>query len=111
MEERRKKSRKTERKTAEGRESYLINLAMEQAEAMLLTGKAPAQIVTHFLKLGTEKVKYEIEKLKADTKLAMSKSEHIEFQQNSEEIAAKALEAFKKYSGHYEDEEDDYDDY
>lgn len=111
MEERRTKSRKTERKTAEGRESYLVNLAMERAEEMLLSGKAPAQIITHFLKLGTEKAKYEREKLRADTKLAISKAEHIEFQQKSEEIAEKALAAFKKYSGYYEDESDEEDYY
>lgn len=114
MEERSVKPRKAERKTAEGRESYLVNLAMERAEELLLNGKAPAQIITHFLKLGTEKAKYEREKLRADTKLAISKAEHIEFQKKYEETAEKALRAFKKYSGNYtedDEEEDEYDEY
>lgn len=111
MSERRKKSSGSERRTPEGRESYLINLAMERAEEMLLNGNAPSQIIAHFLKLGTEKAKYEREKLKADTQLAMSKASLVESQQKSEEIAARALEAFKKYSGITSEDEDEEDDY
>lgn len=108
------RSRGSERRTPEGRESYLVNLAMEQAEKLLKSGKAPSQIITHFLRLGTEKAKYEREKLKADTQLAASKAALVESQQKSEEIAAAALEAFKRYAGlssEDEEEDDDYDDY
>lgn len=112
MSERRERSKGSERRTPEGRESYLVNLAMERAEEMLLKGTAPAQIIAHFLKLGTEKAKYEREKLKADTQLAVSKASLVESQRKSEEIAAKALEAFKKYAGvTSEDEEEEDDEY
>ena len=102
----------SERKTEEGRESYLINLAMKRAEEMLINGTAPAQIISHFLKLGTEKARYEREKLKADTQLSISKALLLESQKKSEEIAAEALKAFKLYAGINEetDEEDYYND-
>lgn len=108
MIERRKKSSGRERKTSEGRESHLINLAMTRAEEMLENGTAPAQIISHFLKLGTEKAKYEREKLIADTKLAISKAEHVDAQRNSERVAKEALEAFKKYAGIFSDDEEEY---
>lgn len=111
MEERRKKRSNLERKTPEGTESYLINLAMKRAAEMLENGTAPAQIITHFLKLGTEKAKYEREKLKADTQLSISKAILIESQKRSEEIAEEALKAFKRYAGFFDetDDEDYYD--
>lgn len=104
-------SERRERKTAEGMESYLINLAMKRAAEMLEKGNAPAQIVTHFLKLGTENAKYEREKLKADTQLAISKASLIESQKKSEELAAKALQAFKRYAGYAEEIDEEDDDY
>lgn len=113
MGERRGRSSVSERKTPEGMESYLVNLAMIKAESMLKKENPPAQIVTHFLKLGTEKARYEREKLKADTQLSISKANRIEVQNKYEEIASAALEAFKKYAGisEYVDEEDDNDEY
>lgn len=113
MGERREKSSISERKTAEGFESYLINLAMKRAAEMLEKGNAPAQIISHFLKLGTEKAKYEREKLKAETELTISKANLVNSHLEYEEVAAKALEAFKRYAGFAEefDDEDDYEDY
>lgn len=113
MAERVRKTPGLERKTSEGLESYLINLAMMKAKEMMENGTAPAQIISHFLKLGTEKARFEREKLKADTQLALSKAERLEAQQRSEEVAARALEAFKRYAGFAEefDEDDQDDDY
>lgn len=111
MAERRRKSPGSERRTPEGMESYLVNLAMQRAAEMLEKGNAPAQIISHFLKLGTEKAKYEREKLKAETQLAVSRADLVESQRKSEETAARALAAFKKYAGFdEEDDEEDYDD-
>lgn len=111
MGERRKKRVLSERKTPEGMESQLINLAMQRAAEMLADKTAPAQIITHFLRLGTARAKAEVEKLKADAVLQRSKVELIEYQKQSEALAKKALEAFKRYSGREDDEDDeDYDD-
>lgn len=116
MGERRKRSSSSERRTPEGRESYLIELAMKRAEEMMLNGNAPAQIISHFLKLGTEKAKLEKERIRSEVELTKSKAYLAESQRKSEEIAARALEAFKRYSGSSDDEEefdeeDEYDDY
>lgn len=88
------------------RESRLINLAMNLAEEQLENGTATSQVITHFLKAATEKAKYEQEKLKAETQLAMAKIEAMESQKRSELMAEEAIKAFKKYSG--EDDEEDY---
>ena len=98
-------------RTPEAQEQLMINLSMKQAEQMLRDGRAPAQIVVHFLKLATEKAKYENEKLKAETEMAISKSDLMKSQQHSEELYAKAIEAFKSYGGvsSYEEEDDYYD--
>lgn len=109
MAEQKKRVSKMERRTPEGMESYLINLAMMRAAEMLEKGTAPSQIISHFLKLGTEKYKYERDKLKADTQLSISKANRLDAQQKSEEVAMKALEAFKRYAG-IEEFEEDYDD-
>lgn len=110
MAEQKRRVSKMERRTPEGMESYLINLAMMRAAEMLEKGTAHSQIISHFLKLGTEKYKYEREKLEADTRLAISKANRLDAQQKSEEVAMKALAAFKKYAGISEDVEEDYDD-
>lgn len=105
--------RKSRRRTPEGQESYMINLAMEQAEEQLRKHSAPAMIVAHFLKLGTAKALAELEKAKADAKLSNSKADIIDQQKRAEEIADQALQAFKKYAGISEDDEDEdeyYDD-
>lgn len=111
MGEKRTRSTVAERKTPEGTESYLINLAMRRAAEMMENGTAPAQIISHFLKLGTEKARYEREKLKAETQLAISKASLMESQKKSEEVAAEALKAFKRYAGLSEEtDEEEYDD-
>ena len=42
-------------KTPEGRENQLISLAVNLAEKQLQEGTASSQVITHFLKLGTER--------------------------------------------------------
>ena len=103
-------------RTPEEQEKRMINLSMNQAEQMLSEGRAPAQIVVHFLKLATEKARYENEKLKAETEMARAKAEALEAQKHYEEIAEKAINAFKAYGGGSDifgsqsyDEEDFYD--
>lgn len=108
MAERRKNPK---RRTPEGQESYMISLAMEQAEEQLRNHTAPAMIVAHFLKLATTKALVELEKARSEAKLANSKAEIIDAQKRSEEVAAKALEAFKRYAGISQDEDYEEDDY
>lgn len=97
--------------TPEGREAQLINMAMDQAERQLEEGTASSQVITHFLKLGTERARLEQARIEAEVELAKAKVEAIRAQQSSEEMYQEAIAAFKSYSGDfYECENDYYDD-
>lgn len=93
--------------TPEGRESQLISAAMNLAEKQLLDGTATSQVITHFLKLGTEKYEREIEKLRKENALLQAKTESLESAKRMEELYDKAIKSMKDYSGlSGEDEED-----
>lgn len=52
--------------TPKARENQMIALAMDAAERQLLDGSASSQVITHFLKLGTERERLEREKLEKE---------------------------------------------
>lgn len=100
--------------TPQAHENQLINLAMDLAEKQLLEGTASSQVMTHFLRLATEREKTEREKAKLEMELIRAKTEALESQQRSEEMYAEAIAAMKTYSGNGGDEDgfeelDDYD--
>ena len=100
--------------TPEARENQLISLAVDLVEKRLIEGTASSQETTHFLKLGSTKSKYELEKLKAENELIKAKAELAKSQKNSEEMFKKAIEAMKSYSGSMDINDDcdgDYDEY
>lgn len=95
----------------EARERQLIALAVDRAEQQLRDGTASSQVITHFLKLGTEKERLEREKLEEENKLLRAKTESLQSQKNVEELYAEAIKAFRDYSGKGADDEyDEYDD-
>ena len=102
-----KNKKKAPLRTPEARENRLVNLAMDRAEEMLENGTAPTGVIVHFLRAGAEKARLERTKLEADTQLAIAKIEMMESQKKSEELAEKALDAFKTYAGITEYDEDD----
>ena len=85
--------------TPEARENQLISMAVNLAEQQLKDGTASSQVITHFLKLGTEKAKLEQEKLKRENELLRAKTESIESSRRVEELYLNALNAMKNYSG------------
>ena len=85
--------------TPEARENQLISLAVDLAEKQLIEGTASSQVITHYLKLATQKEKLEREILEEQKKLITAKTEAIEDTKESKKIYAEALEAFKRYSG------------
>ncbi len=89
--------------TPEERENQLISLAFDRAEQQLRDGTASSQVITHFLKLGTVKAEYEVEKLKKENALLEAKTSAIESQENIERLYANAIEAMKKYRGNSEE--------
>lgn len=98
--------------TPEARENQLIALAVDLAEKQLLEGTASSQVITHYLKLGTQKEKLEREILMEKRELMKAQTENLQASKKMEELYANAIKAMQHYGGHVtEEEEDDYDDY
>lgn len=81
----------------EGRENQLVNLAVNLAEQQLRDGTASAAVITHFLKLGTQKEILERQILEEQAKLVKAKTENISEAKNNENLAKEAIEAMKSY--------------
>lgn len=95
--------------TPEVRENQMIALAVDLAEKQLIEGTASSQVITHFLKLATQKEQLEREKLKKENELLKAKAEAIQAAQKNDQMYAEALTALKRYLGNDGDEYD-YDD-
>ena len=96
----------------DARENQMIALAVDLVEQRLLNGTASSQETTHFLKLGSSKARYELEKLKAENELLKAKAESIHAMQHADEMFEKAIKAMQKYSGNgsvVEEEADDWE--
>lgn len=81
------------------RENQLIALAVDLAEKQLLEGTASSQVITHYLKLATEKERLEREILAEQAKLVAAKTEAIESAKQTEVLYREALSAMRAYSG------------
>lgn len=97
--------------TPEGREKQLISLAVDLAERQLSDGTASATVITHYLKLATNREQLERQKLAYETELLKAKKESIDSQQRIEELYSNALNAMRSYSPnprqHQPEEEDE----
>lgn len=80
--------------TPEARENQLIALAVDLAEDQLRNKTASAQVITHFLKLATEKERLERERLENENKLLIARTKSIEAADRMEALYAEALSAF-----------------
>lgn len=83
--------------TPEGREKQLIADAYELAERQIRAGTASAQVITHFLKLGTDREKLERKKLELDGKLLEAKANQIASSGQTEKLYNDAIAAFTTY--------------
>lgn len=88
-------------------EMKLINLAMKTAERQMKEGTASSQVITHFLKLGTEQAKLERAKLEKEIALLDSKKVAIEQSAQSERMFTEAIEAMQRYSGSNDNSEEE----
>ena len=96
--------------TPEGRENQLISLAMDQAERQLMEGTASSQVVTYFLRLGSEKDRLERERLEEENKLLRAKTKALEDSGTQTVMYEEAIKAMMRYSGHGSDGEEIYED-
>lgn len=91
--------------TPEERENQMIAKAMDLAEKQLDEGTASTQVITHFLKLGSTREAAEQEMMAKKTELVSSQISNLESQRRSDEVYVNALNAFRSYTGHKDDEE------
>ena len=84
----------------------MIALAVEQAEKMLREGTAPAQVVLHYLKLGTSREKIEKELMEKQMTIMDAKIENMQAQKGREELYQEAMKAFMSYQSSSKDPED-----
>lgn len=85
--------------TLEGRENQLVSLAADLAEKQLSAGTASAQVITHFLKLGSTREKLEQERLQRENLLLSAKVDQLASSKRIEELYESALNAMKAYAG------------
>lgn len=85
--------------TQEGREIEVAALAYNLAEKQIREGTASAQVLTYFLKLGSQRERLERDILIEQRKLVKAKTDSIESAQRSEELYTNAIAAMRLYSG------------
>lgn len=85
--------------TPEARENQLVDLAFEVAEEQLLNRDASAQVITHFLKLGSEREKTERKRLELELELTRAKIDSMESSKRLEQLYDNAIKAMRDYSG------------
>jgi hypothetical protein len=95
------KPRRPPATSIEARENQLIAKAVDLAEEQLEKGIATAQVITHYLKLGTTRELLEQERLRKENELLTAKVESLASAQRVEELYANALKAMRMYSGQY----------
>lgn len=93
-------SRRPPASTPEARENQLISRAVDLAERQLADGTASAQVITHFLKLGSSTERLDQEKKQAEIELAQSKIKAMASAEKIEEMYGRALDAMRTYGGH-----------
>lgn len=96
-------------RSTEARENQIANLALDLAEKQIRDGTASAAVITHFLKLITQREKLENDRLKSDLRVADAKIKQIQDQADIKTLYEKALSAMRRYSGNQSDEEEDRD--
>jgi hypothetical protein len=93
-------------KTSEERENQLIAAAVNLAEKQLISGQASAQVITHYLKLGSSREQLEQQRLKNEVAMLETKRELMESEKRTESLIADALRAMQGYMGVSNDNQD-----
>jgi hypothetical protein len=92
-------SRRRTATTPEGRENQLISKAEKLAEKQLEDGTASAQVITHYLKLGSTREQLEQARLAGEVELQKAKIEAMASHQRMEELYAEAIKSMRAYQG------------
>lgn len=82
---------------AESKQAKLIDKAFELAEKQLEEGTASAQVITHFLKLATEREKLERQKLEYESNLMAAKVGAIQAAEENAQKLEEVMNAMRSY--------------
>lgn len=85
--------------TQEAREKQVIAMAYDLAEKQIREGTASSQVITHFLKIGSQRERLERARLEEENRLLRAKTEKLESDSKLEALYAEALQAMKEYAG------------
>lgn len=99
-------SKRPPARTPEERENQLISAAFDLAERKILDGTASSQVITHFLRLGTERERLERDILRSQQKLVDAKTENLASTKRIEDLYLDAIAAMKHYNGSDRNDED-----
>lgn len=91
----------------EAQENYMVTLAMNLAEKQLREGTASAQVISHFLKIGSTESRTQKEILELQKDLIVAKTENLHAQQNMDEMYKKAIDAMRSYTPNLDADETD----
>jgi hypothetical protein len=99
--------------TPTARENQLIAKAVDLAEKQLEEGTASAQVISHYLKMGSSREQLEQERLANENILLKAKAEALETQKQMVVLYEQAIVAMRSYSpldeapieGVYDDDE------
>ena len=94
-------------RSTENQENEIIGLAIDLAEKQIREGTASSQVITHYLKLGSQKAKLEAKKLELENKMIEAKTRSIESEERIEKMYQEAIDAMRRYSGHGDDSNDE----
>lgn len=84
--------------TPEKREKQLVSLAVDLAEKQLRDGTASAAVMTHYLKIGSNRETLEREILEKQAALIEAKASSIAQGKDAEKLAKAAIDAMKNYN-------------
>lgn len=85
----------------------MISLAERLAEQQMRDGTASAQVITHYLKLGSTREQLEQQRLAGEVELQKAKIEAMASTQRLEEMYTRAMNAFRGYQGHPPEDDED----
>jgi len=89
--------------TVSGRENQLINDAIDLAAKQLKEKTASAQVISHYLKLGSTREQLEQDRLRHENELLQARVEQLASAKRVEELYEAALNAMRTYAGHGEE--------
>lgn len=85
--------------TEDGRERQVVSAAIDLAEKQIREGTASAQVITHYLKLGSTRERLEQERLRGENELLRAKVDSMASAKRVEELYDDAIQAMRAYSG------------